>query len=1342
MLDISLGTDVPDQDRQHLPGQVSLRVASQKRQHWASHGQPPDLPTLPHHIGKIIIPEIQNQHDSESPFLSPPPVSNVSPVGTNPPITDAPPIGSDLPVKAVPLVRSYGLLGRLEMKDSANTSKLPINSQKNMSEETILNHSTALKLSQETTTATTHIDKSIKYWFIHDYTDGKDNVKSQSEIVSNLQPWPGLYDVVYTKHAPHQDETPIDNSAAVDASIHDSVAETNSAESVNVANKTVVTPDPIHSHPRQSDALDLLSDCQVTSVLLDKADTNTWTNTAQEENRRDYSDISTSQCVQVHSVPKYRPILPNINDCVNVSASVNTLSSYFISLWSVLLFYSSTCNRNKQSRPKDDQAAKSRGGAIYAIFILLPLLLLVPIQATQVTYNKDPVCVGDISVKDNFVKELEKYRHCRVIEGSLLISMYDVDLLKEDHKEEQIQNVSLPELIEITDHLLLYRANQIKDLSTLLPKLAVIRGNKLISNYAMVIYRNKNMQTVSLPNLTTIIRGGVRIEKNPLLCYVDTIDWQRIVISSNIIDIQENQELNVCSDTCPLACNNPPNCWNNEKCQKILVSCPKGTDEVGEKRCYKQGGKVNHPCDEQCLGGCKDKGETQEDCLSCKNMRLPLIKNPFACRAKCPSGFLSYKNWTCITKDECMNKTSCETNIDPTQKVQYKIIQDRPHMPDECVTDCPGGYEPRQQGRFSECVECQDCHKTCNGEHVNSVAKAVVLSGCTRIKGDLEIQVSKSRPSYDELENYLGKVKVIEGQLKIIRSFSLVSLHFFTSLEEIQGISSYPPSENLEESNYTIQVLQNENLQKLFPKDRNIRINGRAFFHYNPQLCRKEIDELIQNSGINDNYEDPIRKTQDISPVSNGDKAVCSERKLWLGSYSLGAQILVLTWQNYAEILHAHNDNIRSLLGYNVFHREITEAQFAAKNMTKYEGREACSSSETWQIINVRKMGSRVKSETRGNETENHGNGTFGIITYPEEHSFIPNLKPYTPYALYVTTLMIKSFTDETTKGAQSDIIYIRTMAENPDPVENLYLNSESYSSLLVSWEPPKRPNGIIDHYDIIVELLVLGDETRERNYCARDLKEATKKTKVEVKKDNNSSEECPKTDCPPCNAGQGTEVSEDKHIDEANLVDDIINEIFPATDGFSNGKCGGDHNRRKRFVEGNSAENILENDEDEPVEKNNNIVNQVTVQLPNKETGEKMLDNVTETNNATGIEYFSKMYVTVPGNKSVLSLTLNQLRHFGRYSIKVRACQAVYMEKIGNCTANCELFKKCSIETEMIEKTLAKPDADDIPSFDGHLQLEIHDGNDTNGRATYIRWRPPKVGLLHNCSIAQFGTV
>ena len=51
-------------------------------------------------------------------------------------------------------------------------------------------------------------------------------------------------------------------------------------------------------------------------------------------------------------------------------------------------------------------------------------------------------------------------------------------------------------------------------------------------------------------------------------------------------------------------------------------------------------------------------------------------------------------------------------------------------------------------------------------------------------------------------------IKEIEDTLKVSRSFALVSLYFFKSLETIR---------NSQDEKYSITIMENENLQRLFP---------------------------------------------------------------------------------------------------------------------------------------------------------------------------------------------------------------------------------------------------------------------------------------------------------------------------------------------------------------------------------------------------------------------------------------------------------------------------------------------------------------------------------------------
>jgi len=1035
--------------------------------------------------------------------------------------------------------------------------------------------------------------------------------------------------------------------------------------------------------------------------------------------------------------------------------SLVTLCSYIISFsW----MFSRRTNSHKQYKhPKARPIRKLDPGLGFCV--LLPLLFLVPTQAAIRT--KDPVCVGNINIKDN-LEDFLNWQHCKVLEGSLMINMFNIDFIK--HNQSQMQNVSLPELTEITDFLLLYRADQIIDLSNILPKLAVIRGNKLTNSYALVIYRMKFMTSISLPSLTHIVKGGVKIEKNPNLCYVDTINWKKIVHKDwhDYISIEENSDEERCPQACPDDCpasssNEGEKCWNAKTCQKLIVTCPEGTDAVGQQRCYSDGGsEIAKPCDEQCIGGCT--GLTREDCISCKNLKLNYQQpgDKFGCHVKCPKEFLSYKNWTCISEDHCMSKSTCSEPLKENADLPYNIL--RSVQGDQCVEECPGQYtskKKRKNGRWIyECEECSDCPKICNGENIKSHENAEAFNGCTIIDGDLEIKISKSN-IMASLEENLGKIKEIRGALKITRSKSLVSLHFFKSLQRIKGKDKYSGLAKP----YAIEILENENLQKLFEEKKNITITGKAFIHYNPQLCRKEITKLVSRSGIKTGYE---YHKLDISDTTNGDKAVCSEQELYIYDQHLpsfgGTAILIIHFENFEKSLASKsNQDVRSLLGYNIYYREITEEQFAHKNLTKYEGREACGG-ETWEIINQRKK----PVEINLNSTAHKDSLAFGScedgdqncledaknsLLYGEETSFISQLKPYTAYAIYVSTLMTKPFSGQDATGAQSKIIYVRTLVGIPEPVRKLVVTPTSSSSgLEVSWEPPKKPNGILDHYDVIVEFNPLQDGLINVNWC--DKKKPIKIIPKIPKSQNlksNTTDLCPKQQCPTCKNGEANvlPVEEEDHINDAYLEDAIINTIF--NQKVPDGSCPSKRLKRSAKQNDEPKDNtIIQSSKDDLDTAENNLL--IQVRSANDEMEYMLAKNESRTTGITGEIYFTKMYAQVGGNVTHPKITIEQLKHYGQYSVKVRACHVVQKINPDCKDPPCKMTKRCSIEEEVVKKTQAKPKADDIVNphsgevaqlliavgskvSNGELEDEDNDHSESStGGETYIRWFPPQA--------------
>ena len=149
-------------------------------------------------------------------------------------------------------------------------------------------------------------------------------------------------------------------------------------------------------------------------------------------------------------------------------------------------------------------------------FILIPMVM----SQSVLKAKPDRIC-NSIDIR-NSPQQLLKLQNCTVIEGSLQI------VLIEKKTPQDYENLTFPNLIEITDYLLFWRVDGLTSLAKLFPNLSVIRGRKLFYNYAFVTFDMSHLKEIGLYNLTKIERGAVLIEKNNNLCYVDTINWHLI----------------------------------------------------------------------------------------------------------------------------------------------------------------------------------------------------------------------------------------------------------------------------------------------------------------------------------------------------------------------------------------------------------------------------------------------------------------------------------------------------------------------------------------------------------------------------------------------------------------------------------------------------------------------------------------------------------------------------------------------------------------------------------------------------------------------------------------------
>lgn len=119
-----------------------------------------------------------------------------------------------------------------------------------------------------------------------------------------------------------------------------------------------------------------------------------------------------------------------------------------------------------------------------ALFITgLAVCVLCVVKTSAKTCNS-------LDIRNN-VTQFEKLRNCTVVAGYLQIVLF------ENIAENDFEDISFPELREITQFLLFYRIRGLKSLGKLFPNLSVIRGLELFKDYALTVYDMTHLQEVS-----------------------------------------------------------------------------------------------------------------------------------------------------------------------------------------------------------------------------------------------------------------------------------------------------------------------------------------------------------------------------------------------------------------------------------------------------------------------------------------------------------------------------------------------------------------------------------------------------------------------------------------------------------------------------------------------------------------------------------------------------------------------------------------------------------------------------------------------------------------------------
>ncbi|XP_004436298.1 PREDICTED: insulin receptor-related protein [Ceratotherium simum simum] len=652
------------------------------------------------------------------------------------------------------------------------------------------------------------------------------------------------------------------------------------------------------------------------------------------------------------------------------------------------------------------------------------------------------------------VAELRRLENCSMVEGHLQI------LLMFTATGEDFRGLSFPRLTQITDYLLLFRVYGLESLRDLFPNLAVIRGARLFLGYALVIFEMPHLRDVGLPALGAVLRGAVRVEKNQELCHLSTIDWGLLQPSPGANHIVGNKLGEECADVCPGVLG-----ASGEPCARTTFSghtdyrcwtsshCQRVCPCPRGLACTARG----ECCHVECLGGCS-RPEDPHACVACRHLYFQ-----GACHRACPPGTYQHESWRCVTAQRCASLRSVPGRIST-----FGIHQG------SCLAQCPPGFTRNGSSIF--CHKCEGlCPKECKvgTKTIDSVQAAQDLVGCTHVEGSLILNLRQGYNLEQELQRSLGLVETITGFLKIKHSFALVSLGFFKNLKLIRG-------DAMVDGNYTLYVLDNQNLQQLgswVAAGLTIPV-GKIYFAFNPRLCLEHIYRLEEVTGTRGR-----QNKAEINPRTNGDRAACQTRTLRFVSNVTKADRISLRWERY-EPLEA-----RDLLSFIVYYKESP-----FQNATEHVGPDACGT-QSWNLLDVELPLSRTQEP--------------GVTLAP--------LKPWTQYAVFVRAITLTTAEDSPHQGAQSPIVYLRTLPAAPTVPQDVISTSNSSSHLLVRWKPPTQRNGNITYYLVLWQRLAEDGDLYLNDYCHRGLRLPTSNNDPRFDREDGELEAEMEPGCCPC---------------------------------------------------------------------------------------------------------------------------------------------------------------------------------------------------------------------------------
>ncbi|XP_063217710.1 insulin receptor-like [Bacillus rossius redtenbacheri] len=661
-------------------------------------------------------------------------------------------------------------------------------------------------------------------------------------------------------------------------------------------------------------------------------------------------------------------------------------------------------------------------------------------------------------------------------------------------------------------------------------------------------------------------------------------------------------------------------------------------------------------CGKLCLGGCTEG--RPDHCSVCAG-----VLSGNVCTQDCPPGSYEFLGRRCVTEMECRqmevtHPTALDfSSSDYVDKVWWPYNT-------SCVHSCPMGFDDnRTTGDGGSCRQCHSgkCHRVCNGTIVTNIFLAQVFKGCTYIAGSLEIQI-RGRNAVRVLEESMYSIEEIEGYLKVSRSFSLLNLNFFQNLRIIHGKS-------LDQLKYALVVMDNQDLEDLWDwssRRHGMKIeNGSLFFHYNPKLYYSKIEKLREISGA------PNFNNTEVDRKSNGDKMACEIKKIKSYVKAMTSRGAVIEWEPFTDI------DKDDLIGYIVYYIEDPRA-----NVTYFHGRDACNS-HGWRAIDV---------------TADDG----------KPSQLLAQLKPFTQYAFYVETYSKKN------KGDCSEILYFTTLPDRPSLPTKVISFSNSSSEIVLCWEDPIHPNGILTHY--VITGVWQQDNQKfldYRDYCVNPL-ESESEDSLPIPSDGkteNQTEHC----C--ASLSEKFEISDkvvfehmckSKHLLHSRYIEEshVSNEVDACYNYF--------HTYMHEDIRLNKTRQELQlvrvgENEWRRYPESSDVDHSQSLGFVN--SAENLIDS--EDGIVTNFTYFV--------DAKEHTFTLKNLRHYALYTINLFACRKplYYLYKNGKNESD---YNFCSYASVVNTRTLAEPALDEINFKQMAVDRYNHSLNDV-----YVSWKQPK---------------